>query len=144
MNIQAGYQLHVSTWENDGDSSKQLILSGLTENDVKFYLAVLHHFKSTNAHKGGFGNAGVADEDMISIFADALGQHPDVSSKVLELYSVTDASMLYEALTANLIGCPDNEYYSGEYHNFCRVFESFEVFFIEMPIVNVTEKFANL
>lgn len=39
-NIPAGYQLHVESWENDGDNYKTQIMNGLTLADVNFLLDV--------------------------------------------------------------------------------------------------------
>ena len=53
--IKAGYQLHVTTWECDADAYGTKIISGLTEEDTKFYIAWVKQFVSRH----GWGTQGI-------------------------------------------------------------------------------------
>lgn len=153
MGIPVGYQLHISSWENDGDSRKTKIIEGLTEEDVKFYLDIAKNFTSRNNHWDKkdyptYGNGGIKNEDLARIVKEALIAHPNISQPVRdewtpepEAIEVDDgADWYFEALTEFILGYPDYEGYWDQV-NFCRVFDSFKVFYIPAQAEEVTDKF---
>lgn len=55
--IPAGYQIQITSWENDADHYNTVIKSGLTKDTAKFLLRFAELFKSANNHRDpGFGN----------------------------------------------------------------------------------------
>lgn len=144
--ILAGYQLHITTWENDGDSYKTKILSGLTEADVKFYIDIASRFKSdgmrTNRGLYFLGNQYVPTEKLADLIEECLNIHPDITAEIRThweefLADPTDPMEWFN----NILGSPDDEYYY-DYKNFCRVFEEFEVFYYPQSVANATALFT--
>lgn len=151
--IPAGYQLHIESWENDGDARKTEIMSGLTVEDVKFVLEICSQFKSKNSfNKSGGRNLGNGDVDgavLLEVLSEALENHPNISQTVREQFTVDEIGhdgldeddaeyMAYEIITENLLGRAENEYYDGM---FCRVFDRFKVYHYETPVEEVTAQF---
>ena len=88
MDIPAGYQLHINSWENDADARKTEILSGLIEADVRFYLDIASQFRSRNGKPKGLGNGSVNLETLVKIFQTALKAHPKISESLQKKYTV--------------------------------------------------------
>jgi hypothetical protein len=154
--IPPGYQLHVTTWENDGDHYQRKILSGLTEKEVRFYVDLGERFKSgSNNGMKTLGNHGHATEVLVDEVKRMLVKHPDLPTKTITMWQ--------EAIS-NTEGCKDNCQdceidcdakihgilcdtllgHTVEYDyetNFCRVFDNFEVFYVPERAENVTHKF---
>jgi hypothetical protein len=151
-NISAGFQLVVDSWENDGDSPKTITLYGLSKEKVLFFLEFLKGFDSDDER---FCNQGVEDELLIQYVDKVLLRHPSVAREIVEEYdlghTVEDipdeqnfshyVSDSYYQIVVDLLGSPENSYYQDE-HNFCRVFESAEVYFVPNEIINVTRNFG--
>lgn len=137
-----GLQLRITTWENDADDFSTQLISGLTEADVAFYLAIATLFRSKN-HRPipGIGNQCISDYHLLEIVNDALAKHPDISQETKDIWSneedVLCEDEVYELFAEHILGCP----VQIEDTNFCRVFNNFEVFEIRLPIENVTERF---
>lgn len=74
MIIKAGYTLTYSTWENDGDYSKEHRFEGLTKEEVEDTIEFLKIFVSKNNRKQGelrtFGNSSsqISFYDIYSIY----------------------------------------------------------------------------
>jgi hypothetical protein len=137
-NIPSGYSLHIKSWENDADNYRTKIFSGLTKEDVQFYLHFLNHFES---HKP-YGNEDIKDyQDAEKIaITNAYEKCRPTSPKLLE---DIETSIEYWK-TYN--GCCDWVYDTvgfwddgGRY----RVFDSCEVYLIRTPIPNVTGEFVD-
>jgi len=146
MDIPVGYQLHINSWENDADAYQTEILSGLTKEDVNFYLSIVSQFRSRNQHQGCYGNGEVTSSQLSAIFKKALKDHPSISEKVKQDFALVskeedeedfDEDHPYQ-LVQQLLGYPVNDAYDA---TFCRVFASHQVFLIEKPIVDVTSEF---
>lgn len=137
-----GIQLRITTWENDLDDFSTQIISGLTEADVAFYLAIATLFRSKN-HRPipGIGNQSVSSDTLLEIVNDVLAKHPDISQETKDTWSSKEAVLfeneVYDLFAEHILGYP----VQIEDPNFCRVFDSFEVFEIRLPIENVTERF---
>jgi hypothetical protein len=150
-NIPPGYQLHVSTWENDGDSHATQIWSGLTQEDCAFLIELSKKFESSSLHRGGLGNDGTTTTQLLGAFFDVFNRHHHVSSDMRELFSDViiaeeddeeAAEILYTILCERLLGYPSDEFYSTNYDNFCRVVDGFEVFYFPEEVKNVTHLFS--
>lgn len=143
MDIPVGYQLHITTWENDLDLRATKIISGLTEENVRFYLEIAQSFRSRNASPNGLGNGSVSSNRLILLIETALDNHPNITplcrEKWVEVLDQPD--WLYEQLTEEILGTPC-DFYSENYENFCRVFEKAEVFYYPADVVDVTQKFV--
>lgn len=151
MDIPAGYQLHAHSWENDGDSRKTEVLSGLSMYDVLFLIEIISHFQSKNSHANTgrkLGNSEVRGMVLVELLNEALEHHPNISQQTRERFTIDqigddfdeeDAGCTaYEAITQNLLGHAEYEGYDGL---FCRVCDDFDVFYVETPIREVTDKF---
>lgn len=153
-NIKAGYQLIIDSWENDWDSFKSITLSGLSKEEVHFYIDLLKNFDSASCHDGGFGNESIDDNELVDYVNEVLLRHPLVSEEITKNYNlgkveddfdedhefsdyVRDS---YYVLVTDLLDRPESEYYRSE-HNFCRVFERVNVYLIPNEIINVTNEF---
>lgn len=137
--IPSGYQLHIASWENDADHRKTKILSGLTKEDVQFYLHFLDHFK---CHHSPYGN-------------ECIKHHPDA-----EKIAITNAYTKCRPTTPQLLDDVENSIEHWKTNNyscdwvyetigfwgegdFYRVFDYCEVYLIRTPIPNVTEEFVD-
>lgn len=141
--IPAGFQMHIHTWENDGDAPGVEILSGLTREDVKFYLDLLQLFCSGNSNGYGNGidlNFSIVGKAILEIYLD----HPKVSKDVkgrfewLKEMKSNDKDGLSDGLheiMGDILGNP------ATYEYDFRVFDMVEIFEILTPINDVTSKF---
>lgn len=150
-NIPSGYQLHVTTWENDGDGSATKIWSGLTREDCEFLVTLVKKFESSSLHRGGLGNDGTTTEQLLGAFFDALNQHQGISDDMKQLFDEVitaqedddvAAEILHDILCDRLLGYPMDEFYATNYTNFCRVFDDFEVFYFPEEVKTVTHLFS--
>jgi len=132
-NIPAGYQLHIHSWENDGDSPNTEILSGLSKGDVAFYIDLLESTKK-------YGNTmerEVDDEEIHGVIQEVVGRHPGISETAKEDFTFESHEYLGDHIREvmfNLLG-------SSEHYDF-RVFDGFEVYYYETPVKNVTKQFS--
>ena len=148
LNIPQGYQIEITTWENDADYYQKQILNGLTESDVWFYQKLLSRFKSVNHSNDGFGNSDehqVQDEDLEEWVRSVLDDHPHVSESTYQLWSeALDKKEVRDQIMDKLLG------HTVDYdYGFIRVFESMSVVYVAEPIVikksvlDVTEEFQS-
>lgn len=140
MSIPVGFQLHITTWENDADHYNTEIISGLTENDVRFLIDVASAFKSQNNHDApGLGNGTVAGDQLQELIREKLFSHPNISDKLKREWSEVkdDEDYAYSILVDSLLGSPQEDYDM----NFCRVFDSAQVFYFPEEVLDVTEDF---
>jgi hypothetical protein len=155
--IPVGYQLHVTSWENDADDYGTEIISGLTEADVRFLLSIAKQFTSRHGSGSGLGNQGNSSSVLVKLIEQALTDHPSISDDLRSVWileGVPDLEDLEELdddelddlggdateMISTLLGSTSNDCYTCE-PNFCRVFSSFEVFWFETPVPDVTSKF---
>jgi hypothetical protein len=152
--IPSGYQMHIETWENDGDSTHTKIVSGLDEADIKFIITLLKNFQSNGYHRAGeyYGNEGVEGAVLVSLVEEAMKGHPNISRKLhSDLVEAIkhdreddEESWVYQLLCDNYLNYPDSEFYSYEYTNFCRVVDNIKVFMVPTESVDVTANFELL
>lgn len=140
MNIPKGYQLHVTTWENDADHYKTQVLSGLTKEDVHFYVNLAKRFKSKYSGDSGpcLGNSGNTDEDLEQAIKNSLLEAPPSDEVREHVKKVLEGEDYADFLADKILGYTDG--YDDE-HNFCRVFESFKVYYFPEDVLEVTEEF---
>ncbi len=140
--IPAGYQLRVTTWENDGDHYSTEITSGLTKEDTRFLISIAEQFSK----KGKYGNDFIKDTDLIEVISNALESSSGITLLMRAdwqeaLQNSIDegdgAYYLHEILSDTLLSCPQEDYGSG----FCRNVETIEVYYIPEDITEVTKEF---
>jgi hypothetical protein len=152
-NIPAGYQLHVTTWENDADDYNTKITNGLGMGSILFLVALAKKFKSKHNHKEkGLGNDSTTRDQLVDAIKSALA----VSAPSTEMMSVIERLIapaveddeddvsgyyIHEWLCETLLGYAANEIYRYEYSNFCRVYQSHQVFYFPLECMNVSEQF---
>jgi hypothetical protein len=138
MNVPSGYQLHITSWENDGDNYKTQIISGLTKEDVQFYLHFLNHF----GNDGSYGNENTyeySDAEKIAI-TNAYEKCRPTSPELLE--KVKRSIIRWETSNDSCDWVYDTIGF-GEEGECYRVFDDYEVYLIKKPIPNVTEEFVD-
>lgn len=149
MNIKKGYQLHITTWENDGDNYKTKVIDGLNKEDTQFYIQLAHLFKSRNNNSFKcFGNGGITEcgdkyhnsrmEDVVQAIHKVVADNPNSSKEITDHYISEDFDEVYEYLVEELLSYTES-YYDEQY--FCRVFESFKVYYFPEDVNEVTEEF---
>ena len=150
MVIPKGYQLHITSWENDGDFEETTIQSGIkSEEDVRFLLALVQAFTSVNGLKPGLGNECIEDDFLINLVESVLQEHPGITASLRASFAAWQegptlldgeiADRYYEIL-CGLLGEPvEANYWDGG--RFCRVFDSFVVYFLPEDIEDVTLRF---
>jgi len=138
--IPAGYQLRVQSWENDGDHYHIKTLSGLTREDIAFYVELACLF-GTNYDKqyAGFGNQSVSVEKLAVAVREVASRHPNVSEHYKQ-WLTRDPRCLHRDLRATILG-ETHDYYDDE--EFCRAVDDIRVFFFPEDIQEVTEQFFN-
>lgn len=125
--IPVGFQLHITSWENDADCYNTVIVSGLTREDCAFLIAVAKLFESGNRRKGGFGNKS-PDADEVDAAIDLVrADHPGISAE----YATMDFKSAIELV--------DGYGYESDY---LRVYDSHQVFYIAAPVADVTKEFT--
>lgn len=141
--IPKGYQLHVTSWENDGDNYKTEVLSGIQDlNDVKFLVQVAQDLASRP-----YGNSYVPDEKIDFIIRNNMELHSisDGMRKKLsfgEDYTFEDrVDMYYEGIIVDLLGYPVDydsmESGGSDIARFCRMYESHKLYYIPEDIVEI-------
>lgn len=142
--IEPGYQLSVTSWENDADYYKTIVTSGWTEEDIRFWAELAKHFYSCNAgHKEPkYGNMQIEDDVLVDLVIETLENHPNVSEKV-DIYfkGVQNADHFCEAIQDVLLSYTSEDYHWGGDGAFMRVFSSAQVHYIPKPIEDVTKRF---
>lgn len=161
--IPAGYQLHIHSWEGDADFSRVEIVSGLTIDDVYFYLELLPYFNSSNGWgKLGHGGESFDGPDFIQFLDKLLTNHPNISDSTREQWTISEdelpdiddeeydvfedeedidlrSEIMYERVCDTLLGYIENQSLCGE--SLLRVYSKHEVYFVEKPIIDVTDQF---
>lgn len=126
LKIPTGYQLHVTTWENDADDYKTQIISGLSFNEVLFYVEFASKFLSEHAEVPGLGNEYHDDETLKEVLGEVINNHflGMALEKRLEspTFSVRD---FVESILGTPVGYEDD---------FCRVFSSYKVLYFDVPV----------
>lgn len=132
--ILAGYQLHITSYENDGDNYQTKIISSLSKADLLFYIDLANQFK------GDLGNDDVDEAIIVSTVNDCIARHSDMSIELATNWTelCSDPGSLYWELNNNVIGSP-SEYYD---YCFCRRVEAINVYSVPLDIIDVTNSFS--
>lgn len=136
MTIPAGYQIHVTSWENDGDARATVTASGLTAGDIRFMIEIANFF-------GKAGNDFIDIEQINEVVGSAYYSAGDLYQFSPEMHrKYSGCEDPYEFICENLLGYPmDPGYYCGGEKRFCRRVESYRVFYFPEAVEDVTEKF---
>jgi hypothetical protein len=145
MTIKSGYQLLISTWENDLDAEKTQVFDGLTVADVSFYLYIARHFYSCNdaRHKDGLGNAYNDTDVYAGILGRALSKYPEISNDIrakcigLPDELEEDREDMLREFFYDVLGYP--EAYNDGF--FARVFESCKVYYFIDDVADLSKEF---
>lgn len=141
--IPKGYQIHVTTWENDGDNYKTKIISGLTGAKVKMLYQLAKFFESGTNNNAtgpdGRGNYGNADNSYDSHGGGSYHVHFNSSEfekeflEFCEKHNI-DSEDFHEETFFEIIGT----WCEGEY---IRVMEKVEVYYVpeEITPVSITQ-----
>lgn len=135
--ILPGYQLHIISWENDADNFNTTIYSGLTKEDVQFYIYFLGHFKSHRT----YGNESIEkypDAEKIAI-TNAYEKHRPTSPQLLEDVKSSIEDWKTSDDDHDWVNETIGIWNEGENY---RVFDYCEVYLVSTPIPNVTGEFV--
>lgn len=140
MELKPGYNLIITTWENDLDHVQDLIIHPETLGDARFYIEVARLFRSTNNHNNpGLGNESLDMDEVTTLIKEILKKHdPDMSDNLRGL--ITDViefeDQLYDWLVDEILGFTV-EYVDWEY--FARVYYYHKLYYID-SIKDLTEE----
>jgi len=149
----SGYELQVTTWENDGDNSQTRTMGGLTKEDVQFYIELAKHFDHTASTDSlGLGNDDVTPDVLVPLIDGLLVKHTNISPKVRAFWELDPEDKEVAGITGDCLSdyrfdlYIDNLSYTilgRSRDGFCRVFDNFKVMFIpaEVVITDVTAEF---
>jgi hypothetical protein len=150
----SGYELQVTTWENDGDNVQTKLMGGLEKEDIYFYIELVGHFKSNSSPNClGLGNAEVDRDVLVPLIDGLLAKHTNISPKVKAFWTLDQEDEEAGTLEDSLLDYKfdlyiDNLSYtilgqSSYEYNFCRVLDHFKVKFVpaEVTITDVTAQF---
>lgn len=138
-NIPAGYQIQVTSWENDGDNYNTKILSGLSKELAKFYSDFCKLFTKSHHEPGGIaGNAykksDVKWDSLFEKFKEIVGGFPGCFAEM----GWEKVDLENESELRNAIGEIAYELMGGSEYFYFRKVETIEVFYIPQEIEQVT------
>jgi hypothetical protein len=149
----SGYELQVTTWENDMLNPQTRTMGGLTKEDVQFYIELAKHFDHTPSRAYlGLGNNDVSPSVLVPLIDKLLAKHTNISPKVRAFWELDPEDTEVARLSDHCLSdyqfdlYLDNLSYTilGRSRDGCpRVFDSFKVMFIpaEVVITDVTAEF---
>lgn len=130
--IKAGIKLEITSWENDADNYNTKSITGLTEDEAKFYIEFAKLFESRNQQgdKEHFGNTSdlTVDRELAlnKLVCDLVKKYP-LASRVWDGYGYNE-SFIHD-LSADILGC-------CEWLTF-RVYDSYRAYVIPMDITEI-------
>jgi len=127
--ILQGYQVSITTWENDADHYKKQITSGLTLEMAKAYVDIAKMFNSRNATNPGFGNGVLNEDEFEQIMYMLEEKHPQAYPEFEE----DTLDSFHYFLCDQILGQPE-EYYQMY---FCRVYDQHEVHYFPDHIPSI-------
>jgi hypothetical protein len=131
--IPKGYRLTVKTWENDADNYRTETISGLSENDVKFFTKLCKLFEDDQLN-----NLYEPSDEELEYFDLKLNEFIEENKDIVPNDFIGDEIANFDDLHDTLfeMGICAEEF-------FTRVIESYKVEFIpeEIKILDVTDKF---
>lgn len=139
-NRPAGYSLTITSWENDADYYKTVVLDGLKSGDVVFYIHLLQHFKSSSyssCMRTCFGGSEYDPKIEVDLIEKTFNRYPPESKELKE--TITEIITKYG-------DSPDfvDELLGGRCGEGCfwRTFESYEIHSIPKECADVTDHFS--
>lgn len=128
--IKKGYQLQITSSENDGDNYNTITLDGLEKDDVEFYinfLKVVRYMEFENRYESDITDteAEKFKDELLEIYDG------NIPEKFNECYS----DNIYE-ISQKLLG------YSECYTT--RVYESHQVYYFPEDIADITNEFDSI
>jgi hypothetical protein len=139
VNIPAGYQIQVESWENDGDNYNTKVISGLTEDECSFYAAVCDYF-------GQRGNDFLFVPNILKDLQVIFDKYKFGFDEGMarEWHSVLADDYDLSELTNDILGYPSECYYSmgDDKKEFFRTVESYRVYYIEREMPDLSREFA--
>jgi hypothetical protein len=132
--IPAGYQLHVYSWENDYDSRRSEVVSGLTLDEAKYYLEVAKLFKDDSQYHNLTEWDSVNWEDLYDAFQEINSRYAAVFNDFFPGISFNDLDEdgkqdVITDITYTLMG-------GSEAYTF-RTFEKYEAYYVPATINEV-------
>jgi len=137
--IPAGFQVHVDSYENDGDNNQLCIVSGLSEADMRFYVDLAELFQ------GKHGNGFTKESVFLDIVANVVENHPGISDETREKFTPNaeyddhENSCNIVDEVQELTGTPDDGYYDSS-SVFVRRASSIKVFYLSRSMMEVDVK----
>lgn len=132
-NIKQGHQLHITSWENDGDNYKTKTVDGLTKDEVKYLISIAKLFYPENGrNSNGFGNSDISDKTYEKIW-ESYKRIP-VPEDVSDDWKFNNIDEMMEVFADELIGIWNEG-------SVFRVYDSFKVYYIPNEITDVTQEF---
>lgn len=128
--IKSGYQITITSWENDGDNYNNVTLNGLTKDRVKYIIAICKLFTSR-----GHGNLYDASHDSSEVSLARIDM-ASTASAYTDIVNSDELDHLFQEpadYMAQFLG-------SGEDYTF-RVFDSYKVHYVPVDIADVTYDF---
>lgn len=128
--IKKGYQLQVTSWENDADNYNTVSLDGLTKEDVEFYINFIKVFRELNLENRY--NDPVTDEEA-NLFKEKIsniynGIIPEKFKEWFDGYGETIVDVSSDILS-----------YGEEFTT--RVYDSHNIYFFPEDVNDVTDHF---
>lgn len=137
--IPAGYRMSITSWENDADYYKTKILEGLSEDEVRFYAALLPLFKSGSNDAKCFGNLNEYSRRNESRLEEA----QEAVNKVIEKFRGTVSDSVLDEFSEEC-ACAVGELLGFSEGYTFRVFDKMKIEYIPNPVQfeDVTNKFT--
>ena len=137
--IPAGYQIQVTSWENDADNYNTEIISGLDLQTAQFFIELGQLFAKSHHEKGGIAGNSYEEGDvkwdlLIPAFRALLDKYPGV----LDTYWETDspvAEQNEDDIRYSISEAASEVLSYGEFY--FRKFDSYKAFYFPEPVAEV-------
>lgn len=156
--IPKGYQIHIKTWENDFDSLKNTVSSGLTKDDVSYLIELASYFKKKE-YPNQISNRGIKAITLFNILKACQEKYPNVNDKIKHDLFVNEKDLdldlddfyalmhdYYHRLLCDWIlsDAEDENYrYMECFDMFCRVVYEIKVFYLPEEAKDVTSMWSD-
>ena len=138
--IPAGYQLHVKSWENDYDSVRTIVESGLSLDEVKFRVKLLKLFARNSKFNTGnvmaeYGYSEIDWGGLIAEFGKICSEHSAAFTAAFNIdfpfsdIDEEDQNEIIIEFSCRMMGC-------SECYVF-RIFEDYAVYYVPAEIVQL-------
>ena len=162
-NIAPGYQVHVGSYENDGDNTQINILSGLTLGEARLYVMLADSLSYSASNKNEYqlnGNDENDYKELWRLWFAVRKRFPEEAAKIVpddffptqEEYGAwidkgrkgwqCKEAKFHDAVShclTSLVGNAGEGYWSFE--GFFRCADSIEVYYVPVEVKNVSDEF---